>query len=152
MKTSLIHSSPPRQAFSLLEVVIAMGIFFMAIFVILEISSSALRSVFLLHHPSPDPRELLGDLIMTNQLEEISESGDFGDQFKGYVWERTVSRATTSENDNGLYQVDVRIRLAESEWSTELNMLLFKPSMATGLGNPAASSPAPMSPSRSRTR
>ena len=49
------------DAFSLLEVAIAMGIFFMAIFVILELTNNSLRSAYLLKNNAPDPRSLLGD-------------------------------------------------------------------------------------------
>ncbi len=128
-----------QQAFSLLEVAIAMAIFFMAIFVILELSTNSLRSAYLLRNNAPDPRMLLSDLIMTNQLEEIVESGDFQEMHPGYVWERTVTSASFGEDDNGLYRVDVTVRMADSDWQNSITMLLFKPSMASGLMNRSAS-------------
>ena len=128
-----------QEAFSLLEVAIAMAIFFMAIFVILELSMNSLRSAYLLQNKAPDPRVLIGDLVMTNQLEEIVESGDFGDLHPGYVWERAVTSLSNSDMNNGLYKVDVRISLADSQWTSDLTMVLFKPSMASGLTSRSAS-------------
>ena len=120
------------DAFSLLEVAIDMGIFFMAIFVILELTNNSLRSAYLLKNNAPDPRSLLGDLMVTNSLEEISESGDFGDLYPDYRWERLITRAIESEEVDGLFQVDVRVYLPETEWSSELTMLLFKPPGGSG--------------------
>ena len=109
-----------------------MGIFFMAIFVILELTNNSLRSAYLLKNNAPDPRSLLGDLMVTNSLEEISESGDFGDLYPDYRWERLITRAIESEEVDGLFQVDVRVYLPETEWSSELTMPLFKPPGGSG--------------------
>lgn len=132
--------SPARnQAFSLLEVILAMGIFFMSIFVILELTNNSLHGAYLLKNTAPDPRSLLGDLILTNSLEEISESGDFGDLYPDYRWERIVTQAIDSENANGLFRVDVRVYLANSDWSSDLVMLLYKTANAGGAGGSVGS-------------
>lgn len=127
-----LKKSRMSDAFSLLEVAVAMGIFFMAIFVILELTNNSLHSAYLLKNNAPDPRSLLGDLMITNSLEEISESGDFGDLYPDYRWERLITRAIESEEVDGLFQVDVRVYLPDTEWSSELTMLLFKPPGGSG--------------------
>lgn len=124
-----------KKAFSLLEVVIAMGIFFMAIFVILELTNNSLHSAYLLKNNSPDPRSLIGDLIITNRLEEFNESGDFGDLYPDYMWDRAVSQVLFGDSENGLFRIDVRISHTQSDWVSDLSMYLFKPENATSFNN-----------------
>src|SRR5258706_13557967 len=91
-----------RGAFSLLEVMIALAIFFMALFSILALISNTLRNARALQVIEPDAGMLAGQLSLTNQLYVGSESGDFGDDYPGYTWTREVSEAAT----NGLFKVD----------------------------------------------
>ena len=126
-----------RQAFTLLEVAIAMGIFFVAMFSILELTSQSLKSARLLTINRPGPASVLSDLVMTNQFEEGYASGDFGELYPDYAWERVVAEVRT----NGLYHVDVRVMStrAESTWHSDLTVLMFRPNASSSLGSRARS-------------
>ena len=75
-----------KAAFTLLEVMIAMGIFFLAVFAILALVSSNLRNARLLQEPVVDASMVIGDLYQTNILTEGTTDGDFGDLYPGYKW------------------------------------------------------------------
>jgi Tfp pilus assembly protein PilV len=98
-------ASRPRTAFTLLEVMIAMGIFFMCIFAILEVVATNLRGARKLQNPPVDVSLIIDDLYQTNKLQEGSDSGDFGDHFPGYAW----SSDTALIGTNGLFQVDFTV-------------------------------------------
>lgn len=119
-------------AFSLLEVMIAMAVFFMAVFSILALVSNGLRNASLLLQMPVDAGMLAAELAETNRLEEGFDSGDFGDIFPNHKWVRQI----TEVGSNGLYQVDfavihdVRGRPVE----TRMSILLYRP--GTGPGRP----------------
>ena len=95
-----------RRAFSLLEVMIAIGIFFMAVFAILGLVSSSLENARRLRRPMVDAGAVAGQLSLTNKLVEGLESGDLseflGKQYQGYKWTYAVSEVQS----NKLFQVD----------------------------------------------
>jgi Tfp pilus assembly protein PilV len=93
-------------AFSLLEVMIACGIFFMAIFAILALVSNTLRNARGLRKVEVDAGMVAAQIYKTNKLYEGTESGDFGNVYPDYSWETQTTEAAT----NGLYQVDIIIR------------------------------------------
>src|SRR5712672_1160788 len=105
-------TSPPVEpkplkrllAFTLLEVMIALGIFFMAMFTILALVSNTLRNARSLQDTDVDPGMLAAQLSLTNRIFEGSESGDFNDISKAYhdyTWDRVNTHIT-----NSLWQVD----------------------------------------------
>src|SRR5206468_9215113 len=82
-------------AFTLLEVMIALTIFFLAIFTILGSVSRSLGAARSLQQKFPDISALVADLMLTNKLEEGTIEGDFGDLYPGYTWRReTYLKAT----------------------------------------------------------
>jgi type II secretion system protein I len=95
-----------RRAFSLLEVMIAVGIFFMAVFAILGLVSSSLENARRLRRPMVDASAVANQLSLTNKLVEGMESGDLSDllgkQYQGYQWTYAVTEVQT----NLLFQVD----------------------------------------------
>ena len=91
--------------FNLLEILLAMSIFFMCYFSIAQLLNTNLRAARSLNVTPVDFTAVVYDLLITNQLEEISESGDFGDLFPGWTWERTIYEVST----NGFFQVDVEV-------------------------------------------
>lgn len=95
-----------RAAFSLLEVMIACGIFFMAIFTILSLVSSVLRNARGLQRIEVDAGMVATQLYKTNKLYEGVESGDFGKYYRDYSWQTETMSAGT----NGLFQVDIVVR------------------------------------------
>jgi Tfp pilus assembly protein PilV len=132
MKTN----SYSQAAFSLLEVMIAMGIFFIAIFGILELTSQNLATARRLQRNSVDITTLAAELSLTNRLEEGFESGDFGDSRPDCLWSRTI----TEVSSNGLFRVDFTAHeptgnrkgpLAEQH----LTILLYRPASGGVIGN-----------------
>ena len=111
------------RAFTLLEVMIALTIFFMAMFAILETVTRSLGAARSLQQKFPDIDALGAELIMmmkTNKLEEGSVDGDFGDLYPGYNWRRDINLKAT----NGLFQVDFIIQSSRGrqrvEWTNSI--------------------------------
>jgi hypothetical protein len=113
------------RAFTLLEVMVAMGLFFLAIFAILDLTAQSLRAARSLQVQIPDASTLAADLILTNALEEGVEFGDFGDLYPGFEWSREIYERET----NGLYQVDFVISglLAGRPYQSTNSLLLWRP-------------------------
>ena len=111
------------RAFTLLEVMIALMIFFMAIFAILGTVTRSLGAARSLQQKFPDIDALGAEVIMTlktNKLEEGSIDGDFGDLYPGYTWRRDINLKAT----NGLFQVDFIIQSSRGrqrvEWTNSI--------------------------------
>ena len=99
-----------QAAFTLLEVMIAMGIFFMAIFAILELVSQNLRFARGLSLGEVDFGTVAAEIGLTNRLEEGVYSGDFGEAYPGASWTADISLYSS----NGLYQADMAILWPEN--------------------------------------
>ena len=96
-----------RAAFSLIEVMIALGIFFMAVFTILGLISSLLRNARLIQQmKNVDAGMVAAQLSLTNKLKEEVTSGDFGEIYPGYSW----TTDTYEVSSNGLFQVDIVVQ------------------------------------------
>lgn len=121
-----------RLGFTLLEVLIAMAIFFMAIFALLQLTSRNLRMArFIQQTPQVDISSIASELSLTNQLEEGAESGDFGETLPGYSWSREVFEVSS----NGLYQVDFTIHWSKDRQSRQYatSILLYRPESVQSL-------------------
>jgi len=96
-----------RDAFSLLEVIIACAIFFMVAFALLELVTRSLIAAKSLQVREPDPGVVLAALSLTNAFEEGTLSGDYDEiaegLYPGYRWEALVSEV----GSNGLFEVEV---------------------------------------------
>jgi Tfp pilus assembly protein PilV len=96
------------RAFTLMEVMIACGIFFLAIFAILQLVSQTLKNARVLRHVEIDAGMVAAQMFKTNRLTEGVESGDFGDVYRDYTWQ-----TETREHEqftNGLWTVDIALR------------------------------------------
>lgn len=123
MKLPTQHARP-ENAFSLIEVALALAVFFVATFAILELTTTSLKTAKLLDNATPNPGMAVTDLMITNMIEEGFASGDFGPEYPGYVWERNVYEVGT----NGLFQVDVVARATNgSDWASTMAIFLFDP-------------------------
>lgn len=113
--------------FSLIEVMIALGIFFIALFAILGLVSQLLRNARAFQNKKSADATMVQAyfLSITNRVTEGLESGDFSDladfngQYRDFSWEKE----TTFFASNGLWQVDYRVinhrvRAVESAIST----------------------------------
>ena len=125
-----ITAAPPCvRAFSLIEVMIAIAIFFMCSFVILALISSGLRTARMLRTTRPNAGMLAAEMTLTNQLEEGMESGDFGKMYREYTWTKETAEAGT----NGLWQVDFAIykRGQGHVPDSTMSILLYSPGSKT---------------------
>ena len=128
------HNGSGRTAFTLIEVMVAMGIFFMAIFAILEVVASNLRAAKHLQKPQVDASLVISDLYQTNRLFEETKRGDFGELYPGWEWETTVTRDNTTHT-NGYFRVDVVIIGPDHRREDAMSVDLWRPaSPASGAG------------------
>ena len=133
LKTSTLRARE-RRAFSLLEVMIAIGIFFVAVFAILGLVSSALENARRLRRPMVDAGAVAGVLSLTNKLVEGLESGDLsvylGKEYQGYRWTYAVSEVQS----NKLFQVDfiVQSPAAGNPVISKMSTLFFRPQSPAG--------------------
>ena len=139
----------PRQtrAFTLLEVMIAIGVFCIAVFAILDLVNRNLRAARMLQPDSVDAGSLAAELMLTNKLQESSASGDFGDLYPGYSWSREITLFST----NGLFRVDFTVARdgGGPNSQSHMSMLLFRPdSGASGNRSGSAGSRTPTSGGR----
>jgi Tfp pilus assembly protein PilV len=122
----------PRSAFTLVEVMIAMGIFFMAVFAILALVTTNLRNARNLLKQRVDASMLISQLSLTNQLTAGSDSGDFGELYPGYRWTSDITEIT-----NGLFQVEYLVTGPPIPGSdpaqTHMSVLLWRPNSPSSL-------------------
>jgi len=113
------------QGFSLLEVMIALLIFFFAVFAILDSMSQGLRAARGLQLNLPDIGPLMADLMLTNKLEEGVVEGDFGDLYPDFTWTRDTYQVAT----NGLFQLDITVRgfSQNRPFESTTSLLLWRP-------------------------
>ena len=130
-------SPPPRRsqysqtAFSLLEVMIACGIFFMAVFAILAMVAAVLRNARSLRRTELDAGMVAAQVTKTNRLTEGIESGDFGNLYQDYSWETEAYEAQT----NGLWQVDIVVRRRGVQQPVDsMSILVYSPDSSTRIG------------------
>ncbi len=126
------------HAFTLLEVIVACAIFFMAGFAILELVTRSVAAARSLQQRDPDPGLIAAALVLTNQLVEGSESGDFEDLYpdlyRGYSWTRYVNEV----GSNSLFQVDIAVypngnsRNRRGAEPVTLSILMFRPGSPPG--------------------
>lgn len=133
-RPSALDSRRRRKAFTLLEVLIAIGIFFIVAFSILELMTRSLAAARALQFNHADAGMLAAKLSLTNSLVEGSESGDFDDIYPDiypdYRWEREIYEVGT----NGLYRVDFLVmhRVGRKEVPTTMSILMYRPASVAG--------------------
>jgi len=125
-----------RQAFSLIEVMIACGIFFMATFAILALVSSTLRNARALQRGDVDAgmaASQIYELMKTNRQTEVSGSGNFGENYPDY----TFQFASQQYQSNGLLQVDIVVnRRGLRKPADTMSIWVYSPDAKSGLGQP----------------
>jgi len=121
----LAATSKQSRAFTLIEVMIAIAIFFMVSFAILAVVSSGLRTARALRTTRPSAGILAAELSITNKLEEGVETGDFGKLYPDYQWREEFYELGT----NGLWQVDFTVykRGDRGRPDSRMSILLYSP-------------------------
>jgi hypothetical protein len=117
-----------RRAFSLLEVMIAIALFFMCIFVVLSLVSGSLANARRLERPIVDAGMLAAELSLTNQLVEVAQSGDFGKLYPGYTWTADINEVLT----NKLFQVDYQVFDGNKQVVQKMSVLFYRPQSPAG--------------------
>jgi hypothetical protein len=123
-----------RLAFSLLEVMIAIGIFFMGVFSILGLVSSSLENARRLQRPIVDAGPVASELSLTNQLVEGTFSGNLseslGKLYQNYQWTYVIEESQT----NKLFRVDIILQddARGRAVVSKLTLLLFRPQSPAG--------------------
>jgi hypothetical protein len=107
---------------------IACAIFFMAVFSILALVSSSLRTARSLRRVEVDAGMVAAQLLIkTNRFSEGTQSGDFGEVYPDYSWEYECSQIET----NGLMQFDILVFRHGSRAPVDaMSILLFSPDSA----------------------
>src|SRR6266566_2765830 len=100
---SHVPAPSPSRAFTLIEVMIALGIFFMAVFTILALVSNILRNARGLERPQIDAGLAAAIYVNTNRFSVGSVSGDLGESLPDYSYEIGTDEFAT----NGLLQADI---------------------------------------------
>jgi Tfp pilus assembly protein PilV len=119
-------------AFTLIEVMIACGIFFMATFAILALVANSLRNARALQRGDVDAgmaAAQIFQMLKTNRQADITGSGDFGDSYPDYSYEFASSEYMT----NGLLQVDITVnkRGLQKPYDT-LSIWVYSPDAKSG--------------------
>jgi len=136
-----LRALPPRRrcatiAFTLLEVMIACGIFFMATFAILALVAGTLRNARSLQRGDVDAgmaAAQIVQLLKTNRQADISGSGDFGDAYPDCSYDFQSGEYMT----NGLLQVDIVVnRRGAQQPADTLTIWLYAPDAKSGPGRP----------------
>jgi prepilin-type N-terminal cleavage/methylation domain-containing protein len=123
-----------QRAFTLLEVMIAIGIFAMAVFAILGLVSSSLENARRLQRPFVDASPVAGYLLQTNILVEGVYEADLGDflgrAYKGYQ----VTYAVQEVETNKFFQVDFVMQNPDRGRAvvSKMTALYFKPQSPAG--------------------
>lgn len=117
-----------HRAFTLLEVMIAAGIFFMAVFAILGLVSQSLSNARRLQRPQVDASPVLAQYAATNSLVEGTYSGNLsdllGDAYRDYHWTAHIEEVAT----NKLFSVECVIQASGSPVViSDLSTLLYRP-------------------------
>ena len=137
-----IHNGRSRAAFNLLEVMIAVAIFFMCIFSILALVSRSLRAARSLQPMQIDARAAVAFLSLTNRLEEGTLAPEvvmaFEKENPGYTIAGQIYEVAT----NGLFRIDFTVGGASGgdkkiAVTSDSSILLFRPlSASTRFGGP----------------
>jgi len=122
---------PFAAAFTLMEVMIALGIFFMCSFAILAVLATSLRNARALQRKPVDAGMVAAQLSLTNRVTEGIETGDFEDMYPDYTW----MADTYEEKTNGLFKVDMiveRHNTANPGVESKMSILLYRPESQPG--------------------
>jgi len=127
---------PDRHAFTLLEVMIAIAIFFVASFAILGLISTSLNNVRRIQRPSVDASPVLARYAATNSLVEGIYQGSLGDpellgkDYRDYNYVVGVQEIRS----NHLYSVECKITetFNKREVISDMTTILYRPHSPPG--------------------
>ena len=129
-----MYPAPARRprsvtAFTLMEVVIASALFFLAVFTILALVSTTLKNARALRRIEVDAGMVAAQLFKTNRFSEEVTSGEFGHAYPDYSWECASFEAAT----NGLWQFDIKVmRRGVHDPVDQMTVFIFSPESSSG--------------------
>ena len=116
MRLISIQLQPRRRfsgiAFTLIEVMIACGIFFMATFAILALVSGTLRNARVLQRGEVDAGMAAAQVyetLRTNRYESGQQKGDFGETYRDFSWQATWDLDWDGGATNSLLKVEILV-------------------------------------------
>jgi hypothetical protein len=117
-----------KGGFSLIEVMIAIGVFFMASFAILGLVANTISNARRLQRAPVDAGVLAAELSVTNKLTEGDFSGNLGESlgsdYSDYTWIRHIEERDT----NKLFEVDFAIQSRRThEVVSKVSFLMYAP-------------------------
>lgn len=118
------------RGFTLLEVAIASAVLAIALFAILTLCATSLRTARALGRVHVDASSLAAQLSLTNRLELGTTSGDFGDLYPGYSWVQNVSEYRFNDAEwTGLFLVEYEVSGAQGGRldQSRMQMVLYRP-------------------------
>ncbi|MGH7939562.1 MAG: type IV pilus modification PilV family protein [Limisphaerales bacterium] len=123
------------SAFTLMEVMIAIGVFCIGVFAILGLVAQVMRGARLLDKPMVDAGPVASQIAGTNSLVEIQGvSGDLseflGDRYKGYDYVYGIEEVES----NHLYKVEIYVTsdTPGKPVISKMNIRLFRPQSPPG--------------------
>ncbi len=124
------------DAFTLMEVMIAIGVFCIGVFAILSLVASVMRGARLLDKPMVDAGVIASAISQTNALVEVhgaygSLSEFLGDNYKDFSYEYDINEVQS----NRLFQLDVKVqndRAPGKPVISQMSVLLFRPQSPAG--------------------
>ena len=145
-----------HKGFSLVEVTVAMGIFFICIIALIDLTRQSLMMSRDLEFVEPDVGWVAAELSLTNKVEDgLMETGDFGEYYAGWSWQREVRMYPPLDelggdlDDIGLYQVDIQVNGPGG--SQTHSVLMYRGAQDNGNGVSRSRTGSARSSSRSRT-
>ncbi|HEY2082217.1 MAG TPA: hypothetical protein VGI88_05490 [Verrucomicrobiae bacterium] len=133
-KLELPHVGSYSRAFTLLEVMIAVGILFMCLFAVLALTSNSLASARKLQqHRTIDTGSVAGmiyvQLVNTNQVAEGPLDVDLEEMYPGCKCDADLTQIAS----NGLCQVDFLVQ-RNQHLEVQSHFLIYLPNMKQGGG------------------
>ena len=151
-----------RGGFSLVEVTVAMGIFFMCMYALISLTIQNLKMARDLEFIEPDVGWVASELSLLNEVEEgpVDGSGDFGDYYPGWGWQGEViyypaleSLAGPGEDveTEGLYQLNIVVNGPGENGQQTHSVLMYRGPQEGSNGVSRSRTGSSRSSSRSRS-
>jgi prepilin-type N-terminal cleavage/methylation domain-containing protein len=121
-------------AFTLIEVMIAIGVFCIGAFAILDLVANVLHGARLLDKPMVDPGCVASEIAQTNILVEVAGSGDLGEflgkPYQDYEYDYDITEALS----NKLFAVGVNLHgnTPGKPVISKMTVLLYRPASPPG--------------------
>lgn len=117
------RSLPAQEGFTLLEIMVAISIIAIVLVSIYRMHAQTLSMNYAAKFYATAPmlaQKKMAEINLENQQDIIEDSGDFGDEFPGYRWKRTiddVESSTLGEPANRLMKIDILVSLNNDEYT-----------------------------------